>query len=34
MRLDEKKSCRIRFSTKADGFSFNKDAWPKAVEVS
>ena len=29
MRLDEKKSCRIQFSTKADGF--NKDTWPKAV---
>ncbi|EFN9179785.1 DUF4268 domain-containing protein [Escherichia coli] len=29
MRLDEKKSCRIQFSTKADGF--NKDTWPQAV---
>lgn len=29
MRLDEKKSCRIQFSTKADGF--NKETWPQAV---
>ncbi|MEJ6518530.1 MULTISPECIES: DUF4268 domain-containing protein [Gammaproteobacteria] len=29
MRLDEKKSCRIQFSTKADGF--NKDTWSQAV---
>lgn len=29
MRLDEKKSCRIQFSIKADGF--NKEIWPKAV---
>jgi hypothetical protein len=29
MRLDEKKSCRIQFSTKTDGF--NKETWPQAV---
>ena len=29
MRLDEKKSCRIQFSTKADGF--NKETWPQEV---
>lgn len=29
MRLDEKKSCRIQFSTKADGF--NKETWSQAV---
>lgn len=29
MRLDEKKSCRIQFSTKADGF--NKETWPQAI---
>ncbi|ELD0469451.1 DUF4268 domain-containing protein [Escherichia coli] len=29
MRLDEKKSCRIQFSTKANGF--NKETWPQAV---
>lgn len=29
MRLDEKKSCRIQFSTKADGF--NKETWLQAV---
>ncbi|EII2377471.1 DUF4268 domain-containing protein [Vibrio cholerae] len=29
MRLDEKKSCRIQFSSKADGF--NKETWPQAV---
>ncbi len=29
MRLDEKKSCRIQFSTKADGF--NNETWPQAV---
>ena len=29
MRLDEKKSCLIQFSTKADGF--NKETWPQAV---
>ncbi|EPG6919494.1 DUF4268 domain-containing protein [Proteus mirabilis] len=29
MRLDEKKSCRIQLSTKADGF--NKETWPQAV---
>lgn len=29
MRLDKKKSCRIQFSTKADGF--NKETWPQAV---
>lgn len=29
MRLDGKKSCRIQFSIKTDGF--NKEAWPQAV---
>jgi len=29
MRLDEKKSCRIQFSTKDDGF--NKDTWSRAI---
>ncbi|MGI0153816.1 DUF4268 domain-containing protein [Pseudidiomarina sp. WS423] len=29
MRLDEKKSCRIQFSTKADGF--NEETWPVAI---
>ncbi|GKX50324.1 Uncharacterised protein [Pragia fontium] len=29
MRLDDKKSCRIQFSTKADGF--NKETWSQAI---